>query len=478
MARRNCNGEGSVYKRKDGNGRWEGAAYLRTVNGRSKRVRVYGRTRAEARTRLDEAKAQSASGTLPDKQQTLGAYLDYWFDNVVIPNLRPTTARRYAMNIRLYLKPALGKHNIMHLTVPMVQNFVNEHLASGHSVRSAQIVQTVLSSALTSAQREELVTRNVARLIRLPTYERADIVPWTKDEVNEYLRVVRAERLAAAFLLLAVYGLRRAEVLGLRWRDVDYQRGVIRVRQQVLRHSGSLHLGPLKTRAGRRDLPLLGSVRRALDKERAKREDERNISNDHELIFTTLSGSPVDPDNFSRSFKRICQSQGLRVIKLHHLRHTAATLLKDLGVPARDAQLILGHSNLSTTQEIYQHGNLETRRAELGKVEEVLAGSFYSRTLPSKLPSSRQIVARFTSIISGGSDWDRTSDLRLMSSFGATFQERLTSVETAGRRRIRLQKCGCVAVNLAVKPKSRFEAAPNQSWRDVQILDRKAWDAT
>ena len=200
------------------------------------------------------------------------------------------------------------------------------------------------------------------------------IVPWTADEARSFLTAARDDPLYPAFVLLLLYGLRRGEVLGLRWIDVDLERDEIHVRQQIGRVSGELRIGPVKTNAGRRDLPLLSlatdmfAMRR--DAQAADREELGRAWQDNGLIFTTKTGRPVEPRNLVRSFHRICEHHDLRVIKVHHLRHTTATLLKNLGVPARDAQLILGHSRLAVTQEIYTH---EDRRAQHDALEKISA---------------------------------------------------------------------------------------------------------
>lgn len=450
MATRNANGEGTVYRRKDG--RYEATAYLPTTSGKSKRVSFYGKTRAEVHGKLVDAKAQVQRGLArPDRIWKLSDYLDYWLKNVVTPNLRPTTTTRYSVNVRLYLKPALGGCAITQLTVPIVQEFLNEHLAKGHSVRSAQIVKTVLSSALTHAQREELVIRNVARLAKLPTYERGDVIPWTDDEARAFVSAIRSHQHSAAFLLLTLYGLRRGEILGLRWQDIDSVRSVIRVRQQVIPFSGGPQIMPLKTKASRRDLPLLDLTRQVLAEQQERQAARGETATGNNLIFTTSSGRPVDPNNFSRTFRGLYKKHGLRRIKLHDLRHTTATILKDLGVPARNAQLILGHSSLSTTQEIYQHDNLEGRYAALRKIEQVLHGADDRGALPSKLPSKSETVEKIMSSTSGTRGGYRTHDLRLMRPIEHTLENRLTSIKRVAQCRTRTWLLGCVAVNLAVK---------------------------
>src|SRR5262249_14292660 len=148
-----------------------------------------------------------------------------------------------------------------------------------------------------------------------------------------------------------LYGLRRGEVLGLRWQDMDFEGGTIRVEQQLQQVGGQMYLGPVKTQAGRRKLPLLKLAREALDhqaKTQARYRGEMGSAwPQTDLISTTRRGRPVGPRNFVRSSRRICEANDIRLIRLHHVRHTVASLLKALGVPARDAQIILGHSRLA-----------------------------------------------------------------------------------------------------------------------------------
>jgi integrase len=189
------------------------------------------------------------------------------------------------------------------------------------------------------AMREELLMRNVARLVELPGWDRQPIVPWTAEEARGFLAAAHDDPLYPAFVLLLLYGLRRGEVLGLRWIDVDLGGGEIRVRHEA---------------------------------QAANREELGRAWQDNGLVFTTRTGRPVEPRNFVRSFRRICAASGIRAIKLHHLRHTTATLLKNLGVPARDAQLILGHSRLAVTQEIYTHEDQQAQHDALTKISQTL----------------------------------------------------------------------------------------------------------
>jgi integrase len=251
--RRRVNGDGSLTKRADG--RWMARYYAWTSAGTRKRITIYGKTRQQAADRMREAQEYNRQGILvPDRSWKLAGWLDYWLENVVAPNRRPTTYALYELVVRTNLKPALGKYPLARLSVARVQAFLNDQLAAGQSIRRVQIMRTVLSSALTRAMREELVVRNVARLAELPAWERKPITPWTAAEARAFLEAAKDDPLYPAFVFLLLYGLRRGEVLGLRWRDIDEDDREIRIRQQIHRSRGVLQLGPIKTAAGRRDL--------------------------------------------------------------------------------------------------------------------------------------------------------------------------------------------------------------------------------
>lgn len=369
--RRRVNGDGSVYKR--GDGYWVGAFYARTTSGARKRVVVYGKTLAEARDKLGQAQHQARAGIpVPDESWKVGRYLEYWLENIVKRNRRPGTYALYETVVRLYLIPGLGAKSLVRLSVPAVQMFVNQRLEAGDSVRKVQVMRAVLSAALSRAVREELITRNVARHVELPEWHRNAFTPWTVQEAKRFIVASNKDPLHSAFVLLIIYGLRRGEVLGLGWDDIDFDAGIIHVRQQIQRVRGELQLGPVKTHAGQRTLPLLDLARHALSAQATRqagyRLDMGRAWPDTGLIFTTRTGRPIEPRNFARSFRRICDDHDIRVITVHHVRHTVASLLKDLRVPARDAQAILGHTRISTTLEIYTDTADEAKRDALTRL--------------------------------------------------------------------------------------------------------------
>lgn len=443
---RHANGEGTVTRRKDG--RYEAAFTVATVSGKKKRIRLYARTRAEVYAKLVEAKAKAQQGIrVADKTWKLGDYLDYWLAEVVRPTRRATTYARYEIAVRLYLKPELGTVTLGNLSASQVQAFINQKLASGLSVRNAQIIREVLRAALSRAMREELIVRNVASLVELPKWEGKEITPWTVEEAQRFLLAATSDPLHVAFLLAVLYGLRRGEVLGLRWCDVDLDASVLHVRQQVQRIEGQLQQLPLKTRASRRDLPLINGLRTALLKQRQVTGDGPSG-----LVFATKTGQPIEPRNYRRSFERICAKADVRPIRIHDMRHTAATLLKKVGASARDAQLILGHSTVTITQNIYQHDDMESRLDALGQVERFFLRSVDRERCRQTLPSDLSFDVKIAALLSGRGDRTRTCDTRFWRSLRTGALARATEVnrELVVSRKQRL--VGCVAVSVAVKP--------------------------
>jgi integrase len=204
------------------------------------------------------------------------------------------------------------------------------------------------------------------------------ITPWSSREAIAFLASSANDPLRAAFVLLLLYGMRRGEVLGLRWQDIDVDAQMIHTRQQVQRVQDALHIGPVKTRAGNRDLPLLGVAQDALilriQEQAADRANLGRAWIDPGLVFTTRTGRPIEPRNLVRSFSRICDHSGIPKISVHTLRHTTASLLKEPGVPPRDAQIILGHANFSTTQQIYTHVEEAARLDAVTRLNQLLGG--------------------------------------------------------------------------------------------------------
>jgi integrase len=199
------------------------------------------------------------------------------------------------------------------------------------------------------------------------------IRPLSIDEARLLLKAAKRDRLYALYAVALSLGLRRGEALGLRWVDVELTTGVLHVRQTVQRHGGQLHYAPPKTPRSRRTIPLPPSCVKILERHRERQAEERITAGDSwqesDLVFTTPRGAPVEPNDFSKAFRRLCLAAGIRPVRLHDLRHTCASLLLAQGVPPRVVMEVLGHSSLDVTMNIYGHVMLDAQREALSRME-------------------------------------------------------------------------------------------------------------
>jgi integrase len=373
--RKKPNGEGTIYQRKDG--RFEAAVYLTTTEGTRKRVRVYGATWEKVHQRLVELKGQEHRGIpVPATTYTVAGYLDEWLEHVARPSVRPTTYAKYETFVRMYLKPGVGGKRLSRLTPADVRLFLGRQREAGVSPARLQAMHSVLRAALEHAMREDLVLRNVARLVRVPTPSRRTFVAWTVKDTLAFLAACRADALAPAFVLLIALGLRRGEVLGLRWTDVDLDGRSLQVRQQLQRSEGRLQLVAVKTQRSNRALPLPDLCVRALRKRRSEQATDRMAAGaswqDTGLVFTTHHGTPVEPRNLARSFHRISEGAGVPRIRVHDLRHMCSSFLAAEGVPARTIMEILGHSQIAVTMNVYTHVTSEEQRQAMKLMDQLL----------------------------------------------------------------------------------------------------------
>lgn len=455
-SRRAPNGAGTVVQRSDG--RFQGSAYVLIANGGKKRVSVYGHTHSEVLRRLQHLAVQSDKG-IPHAvgNWTVRAWLEHWLDGVVQTKNRPRTVETYRGIVERHLIPLLGSRRLDHLSVMHVQAAIDTLNEEGVGARTIQQVRAVLSAALSRAERNELVHRNVARLVELPNYQAKEIHPWTEREASTFLGAIRGHQWEIGYNFLLIYGMRRGEAIGVRWSDIDFDANTLRIRQQLQRIDGKVIAGEVKTAAGRRTLPLIPAIRSLLEAHASALGIDPATAPEDALILTSKTGAPIEPGNFARTFYLISEQTGLRRITVHQTRHTAATLLKSHGVQARDVQLILGHSNVSTTQQLYQHGYIDEHREMLMGVASALISTPLEATdaltsvaldtnccqrqqldsseatdeaerQASETKEIRSLTGVTTADFLGGTSGARTHDTLLKSSLRATFAELPTPV--------------------------------------------------
>lgn len=271
---------------------------------------------------------------MPTKSTKLLEWLPYWLDNVIKPRRKLSTYDKYEAHARLYLVPMIGSKRLESLGVADVRRFLVQ-LEKQTTAATAKESHRVLRTALSAACREELITRNVATLVEPPRAKVRELKPWSLDETLDFLAAARRDLLYAAFVLAIAMGLRRGELIGLRWMDVDLDNRVLYVRQQTQRRRGVLYNDDPKGRR-RRAVPLPAMCIAPLRWHRMRQNGQRTKAGEKweegGYVFTTRTGRPVEPRNVYRSFTRVADSVGLRVIRLHDARHGCATLLTAAGV--------------------------------------------------------------------------------------------------------------------------------------------------
>lgn len=388
------NGEGSIYPYPHG---FRAYVWVVTPEGRRQRKYVTATTREAVRAKMIALQRAAANGPVATSTPTVEAFMIGWLKDVVRPNLAPTTVKNYEMFTRLYILPDLGRRRLDRLSVREVQAWVNELrtrcqccaqgkdaarevprcCAKGeccHQVPKDWTIRqawTILRSALSSAQREELVTRNVAGLVRMPVPRTNRAKIWSVEQVRQFLDSANADAdpFLVGYTLLLVLGLRRGEVLGLAWQDVDLDVGEARIAWQLQRVDGSLARRRTKTTSSDAVLPLPEICLVALRDRRALEVNWRGRAaeawQDCGLVMTTQYGMPIDPRNFHRMFKARARKAGVPEISVHSARRTCASLLVALNVHPRVAMAILRHSQIAVTMDVYSQATAEGTRNAL-----------------------------------------------------------------------------------------------------------------
>ncbi|MGA8296726.1 MAG: tyrosine-type recombinase/integrase [Acidimicrobiales bacterium] len=377
-SKRRGHGEGSIYRR-DTDGRWVGSVNLGWENGRRRRKVVYGKTQAEVVRKIKKLNTDISRGLPPpDDRSTVEQLLRRWLLDVVPGRVSPSTLHDYRVVAERHIIPVLGKKKLTALSPADVQTLlrtkqesrlpqrvhtkkglVERPTAGGYSPRTIKLIRGVLGQALGQAERWGMVARNVVALTDGPREAQTEGRTLTPEQARSLLRAASGERLEAAFVLMLSLGLRKGEVFGLRWSDVDFKDGVISIAQALSRVDSRLVLGPPKTERSRRKVNLPREVATSLRTHKTRQATERlalgDAWQDTGLVFTNEIGAPLDPSNFRRTFDRVAVKAGLAGWHPHELRHSCASILLAQGVPLEVVSRVLGHSSIRITADVYGH---------------------------------------------------------------------------------------------------------------------------
>lgn len=397
---RRAHGEGSIYQRKDGT--WAGVTrYEDPETGEKKKHFVYGKTRKEVVSKKKAFEDELKKGVLPKAGKiTVSQWLDDWMETYKKNSVRQNTYEGYQRIIEAHLKPSIGSILLKELRPQQVQKMLNQKSESGRT-RTDNIdkkgspltantvihIYTVLNMALKKAVKNGLIARNVCDAVDKPTKVKKEFMPWTTEETNKFLASVKGERLFPLYMVDWGAGLRRSELLGLQWPDINMKKGNLTIKRTLVRVKGGYKFGEPKTKKSRRTIPLPEPVIQALKAWRSQQaqdemkwrglhkdlpDEDKPKFNPLKMVFSNEIGEPMNPEFVSRAFKRDLEKAGLPEIRLHDLRHGHATMLLELGEDLKVVSDRLGHSTITITADIYSHVREKLQREASRKLEQVL----------------------------------------------------------------------------------------------------------
>lgn len=364
-------GEGTVFERKDRPGIYRAQfSYNDPATGKTVRKAFDRPSRREALAAGKRWIEQTDGGLLPDADKlTLGEWIDRWLEDYAKQRIRVKSYEKYEGCLRLYIKPALGGITITRLKSPDIQRVFNQLLEHGGKDKKGISPLTIkntrryLISCLEQAVKDGLLPRNIAKNTNPPKITKMEVKP-LNEEQSKILTATAKETGALphmVILLTLSTGMRLGEVFGLKWDDIDIDRGIIRVQRELVTSNHTQYFEEPKTAKSRRQIPLPADINEYLKEYKTWQDEQKQSTGDKwaddDMVFAGSFGQPYNPHNFSsRNFKVILRKAGLDTsVKFHDLRHTHATLLLQQGINPKIVQERLGHSTITLTMDTYSH---------------------------------------------------------------------------------------------------------------------------
>lgn len=396
-----ANGEGTLFQRKSDN-LWVG----RIPNGYKpdgsiRYITITGKLQSTVLEKMKKIKADIQNNAYVEPTKiTVKEWLDTWLNITIKESIKNTTWLSYEAMIRLHIIPEIGGIKLMQLQTCDLQKLYNDKLKSGRkdkqkvdgkivtkagglSPKTIRYIHTIISSALKQAVNERIIQINVAEYVKLPKNPKKEMKTLDIQDIRKFLEAAKASRYYTAFFLELYTGLRRGELLGLRWKDVDMKKGRIKVVQQLVKEGNNHVIRELKTESSQnRVISIPDEVMSVIKEQKAKQEIELKAMGKNDiqvaeynktgLIFTTEDGKYVQPRCFDRYFKAILKAAGLQDIRFHDLRHTFALISLQAGADIKTLQNDLGHESIETTLDKYGHVNEEMKRDASNRRSELL----------------------------------------------------------------------------------------------------------
>lgn len=331
-----------------------------TGKPRQQWVSVKG-TKKDAEKRLAELLHQLDNGTfIKPSKTTLTEYIERWLADYVWPNLAPRTAEGYEHIMRRHVIPALGSMTLIQLKPEHLQRYYSDRLSMGLSAQTVRHHYTALHKVLQTAVEWGILTINVADAVRPPRVQRPEMHTWDEEDITRFLEATKETPYYALFYAALFTGMRRSELLALRWQDVDFILSQVNVSRSLHRlRGGGIVFRPTKTTKGRRAVALPPSATLILKEHYENQKLERamlgeSLTSD-DLVFSHLDGRPLMPDSVTHAWIKLVRRAGLKHIRLHDARHSHASLMLKQGIHPKVVQERLGHANIAVTLDTYSH---------------------------------------------------------------------------------------------------------------------------
>ncbi len=345
-------GEGSVYKR--GN-RW----VAQVGSGKNRDYKSFDTQREANAWRHKRVEEIRQGLVFIGAKISLSKFLDDWL--VVTENsVRPNTYLQYSQIVHQHIVPTLGKILLKDLRPDHVQQLYTKKLENGISARTTQLIHAVIHRALNHALKQGLVVRNVSDAVTRPKVPRKEMKTFDDYQVRQLIQAAEGTGMQTLFWVAVSTGLRKGEILGLKWSDLDWNNGRLQIQRQVQRRKGEgLVFCEPKSASGRRVIILGEKTLDRLHEYREEQSKERFRVGDqwqeNDLIFPASTGTILDQSKVNKVYKKCLKKAGLPNLRFHDLRHTAATLMLQQGIHPKVVQERLGHSDISLTLNIYSH---------------------------------------------------------------------------------------------------------------------------
>jgi integrase len=340
---------------------------------------VYG-TKKEAEKVMREMLHQIDNQTFVKNDNiTLKEFIEEWLNIYIEPHKSPTTTHYYKVQLQRYIYPTIGNKKLQNLKTIDIQKLYNQlkikstasdNPLSGKTIKN---VHMNLSAALDKAVEQEIIPKNPAKNVELPktTKYKADV--YNKDEIKKLFELVQGTDLELTMHILIFLGLRRGELIALRWKHIDFEKKTANIVDNIVSVKKDIFVKDPKSESGKREIKIPDSLLMKMKEAHEEYQSRKNADNDLEdYVITQGNGQPYRPHSISDKIKRfLTNNPEIKRIRLHDLRHTSATLMLQAGIPAKVAQKRLGHADIGTTLDIYTHVLEDVEQEAADKLDEL-----------------------------------------------------------------------------------------------------------